>query len=94
MTNQTLPTDSNNHQQISFGLRLTSCREALGLDRKEAAAQLRLSEKVIVMLEDGEIANNLPLTFVRGYVRSYGKLLAIPEQEIQDMFTLLTHAAW
>jgi len=66
----------------TIGLRLRSAREALGLDSKEAAAQLRLNEKIILMLEKDAYASDIPPTFIRGYLRSYGKLLQIPDHEI------------
>lgn len=66
-----------------FGTRLQSAREALGLERKEAAAQLRLNEKVILMMEKDSYPPDLPVTFIRGYMRAYGKFLQIPEAEIK-----------
>lgn len=68
---------------IPFSARLQAAREAIGLDLKDAAAQLRLNERVILMLETDCYSSDLPPTFVRGYIRAYGKLLQIPEEEIQ-----------
>jgi cytoskeletal protein RodZ len=88
MINQ--PPNMNIEKQIDFGIRLTSCREALGMDIKEAAAQLRLSEKIIVMMESGEFEPDLPLMFLKGYLRNYSKLLAIPEDEVQEALQTLS----
>lgn len=66
----------------TLGSRLQTAREALGLDRKDAAAQLRLQEKMIIMMENDTYPSDLPTTFVRGYLRAYGKLLQIPEAEV------------
>ena len=87
MTNDMQPMnlDQNN---TTFGARLQAAREAMGLDRKAAAAQLRLNERIIIMLETGDIDPTLPLTFLRGYIRSYGKLLQIPEPEITQALEL------
>ncbi len=82
MTNETLP-PVNENKTIPFGSRLRSAREAMGLERKDAAAQLRLNEKIIVMLEKDKYPSDLPVTFIRGYIRAYGKLLEIPEIEIK-----------
>src|SRR3990167_7733460 len=82
MTNET-QAPTTNSKLIPFGLRLKSAREALGLERKDAAAQLRLKEKVIIMLEKDRYPSDLPVTFIRGYMRAYGKLLQIPEYEIK-----------
>lgn len=89
MINQTLHNGFNPNKQIPFGIRLKSAREALGMDRKEVAAQLRLHEKVISMIESGEFKSDLPLTFIRGYIRNYSKLLEIPEQEVQEALEML-----
>jgi len=89
MINQTLPTNMNNYKHAHFGVRLKSAREALGMDRKEVASQLRLHEQVITMLENGEFNTNLPLTFIRGYIRNYSKLMEIPEKELSDALELL-----
>ena len=82
MTNETQQMTTNDHKINTFGARLKSARESIGLDRKDAAAQLRLSETVITMMERERYPDDLPITFVRGYIRSYGKLLQIPELEI------------
>lgn len=85
MTTDTLVASTNTPiSGIPFGTRLQAAREALGLDSKDAAAQLRLNERVILMLETDCYASDLPATFVRGYIRAYGKLLQIPEEEIKQ----------
>jgi cytoskeleton protein RodZ len=90
MTNDNLQTGSFNDQNsIPLGMRFQSAREAMGLDRKDVAAQLRLHEKVITMIESGEFKTDLPLTFIRGYIRNYAKLLAIPENEVKEGLDLL-----
>lgn len=35
------------------------------------------------MLESGDLDPGLPLTFVRGYIRNYSKLLSIPDNEVK-----------
>lgn len=66
----------------TIGLRLKMTREARGLKRNDIADQLKLNEKFIIMIEDEKYPPDLPLTFVRGYIRSYAKLLAIPDAEV------------
>ncbi len=83
MINQTLHPLFPERKHAPFGARLKSAREIMGMDRKEAAAQLRLQEKIITMLESGDLDPGLPLTFVRGYLRNYSKLLNIPENEVK-----------
>lgn len=86
MTTETQQPQANtpeHKQPIPFGLRLKSAREALGLERKDAAQKLRLSEKIILMMEKDRYPIDLPVTFIRGYLRAYGKLLQIPEYEVK-----------
>lgn len=81
MTNMTQ--QINETSQIPLGAKLQSAREAMRLDRKDAAAQLRLSESIIGMIENNSFPESMPPIFVRGYTRSYGKLLQISEDIIQ-----------
>lgn len=84
MTNENLQTSTPVKPPIPFGMRLQSAREALRLERKDAAAQLRLSEKIITMMEKDSYPSDLPPTFIRGYMRSYGKLLEISDIDIAE----------
>jgi cytoskeleton protein RodZ len=77
-------TETTDAKRIPFGKRLKSARETLGLERKDAAAQLHLNEKVIIMMENDRYPADLPITFIRGYLRSYAKLLQIPDYEIKQ----------
>lgn len=77
------PEQKSEHKPSPFGARLKSARESLGLERKDVAVQLRLNEKVITMMERDRFPADLPITFIRGYIRAYGKLLQIPENEIK-----------
>lgn len=84
MTNDTSNNQSPDQKgPISFGMRLKNAREAMGLDRTDAAEQLRLNEKVIIMMEKDRYPVDLPVTFIRGYLRAYSKLLEIPEHEVK-----------
>jgi len=68
----------------SFGTHLKETRETKGLSRKEVASQLRLNEKVIIMMEHDRYPHDLPVTFIKGYLKSYSKLLQISEKETQQ----------
>jgi cytoskeleton protein RodZ len=85
MTNENslLNSVSADSKRIPFGARLKSTREAMGLERKDVATQLRLNEKIIVMMEKDRYPVDLPITFIRGYLRSYAKFLQIPDLEIK-----------
>lgn len=83
MTNETQTANPTDNKPIPFGSRLKSARESLGFERKDVAAQLRLNEKIIIMMEKDRYPADLPVTFIRGYLRAYGKLLQIPEYEVK-----------
>jgi cytoskeleton protein RodZ len=83
MTNETQQPHPSDTKPTPFGARLKSARESLGLERAEVAAQLRLNEKIIIMMEKDRYPADLPVTFIRGYLRAYGKLLQIPEYEVK-----------
>ena len=69
-----------------IGARKTA-REAMGLDSKDAAAQLRLNESIILMMEKDQ-PDNLPMTAVRGYIRArqdYYNLIMRIKQAIEPI---------
>lgn len=65
-----------------LGLRLKSAREALHLTEKEAAARLHLNVNLITIMESENFENAPPAAFLRGYLKSYARLLNVPEAEI------------
>jgi cytoskeleton protein RodZ len=89
MTNETQHTPPLDQKKLSFGARLKSVRETKGMDRKDVATQLRLSEKKIAMMEYERYPADLPVTFIRGYLRAYGRLLQIPEHDIKYAIELI-----
>ena len=88
MTNEK-PIQANEKKTASFGSRLKAAREAKGMERREVAAQLRLAEKKIAMMEYERYPADLPVTFIRGYLRAYGRFLQLPEHEIQHAVNLI-----
>jgi cytoskeleton protein RodZ len=64
------------------GRRLREAREAKGLSRQEVASQLRLQLRLIEALEEDNEAELPPATFVSGYLRSYARLLELPEDSV------------
>ena len=89
MTNITQQTSGTENRQIPLGAKLQSARESMNLDRKDTAAQLRLNESVIDMIENDSFPTSMPQIFIRGYIRSYGKLLQLSEEDIQAGLTPL-----
>lgn len=84
MTNETKQRDVADRiiRQAGLGNRLRSARETMRISEKDAAARLHLNSKIITILENEEFENGPPDTFLRGYIRSYAKLLNIPDSEI------------
>jgi cytoskeleton protein RodZ len=76
--------DLTNHiiTQTGLGKRLRVARESMRISEKEAASRLRLNPKIIPIMENETFDNDLPPTFMRGYLRSYMRMLNIPEEEI------------
>lgn len=91
MMTETTQNNLAGFKSTPFGLRLQSARESLGLESKDAAAQLRLNEKIILMMETDCYSSDLPPTFLRGYIRAYGKLLQIPDHEIKQAIEPIQH---
>lgn len=63
------------------GRRLQQAREAAGVSRSEMAAQMRISERMIAALEEDDYEALPSATFATGYVRSYVRILGLPEAE-------------
>jgi cytoskeleton protein RodZ len=78
MTNQ-----SENSKLSGLGFRLQKSRESMHLTQKEAAARLYLNPKIVEIIENEAFHEGPPLTFMRGYLRSYARLLNLPEGEIK-----------
>jgi cytoskeleton protein RodZ len=61
----------------SAGALLMQVREAAGLSRADVAHKLKFSQRQIETVESGDYAALGGKTFVRGFVRTYAKLLGI-----------------
>lgn len=64
------------------GARLREARESRKLTIGQAAAQLRMQARIIEALENDDYSGLPGNTFVQGYLRSYSRLLGLPEQSI------------
>ncbi len=67
-----------------LGTRLKTARESLHLSQKDVAVRLHLGPSMIQIIENEDFRRAPPPTFMRGYVRSYAKLLnlAVTDDEI------------
>lgn len=67
-------------RQVGERLRQARSEQKLGLE--EVAERLRLSPAVVSAIEAGDSEKLPAMTFVRGYIRSYARLLKIEEQSL------------
>ncbi|GAA0664917.1 RodZ domain-containing protein [Rheinheimera tangshanensis] len=74
-------------QTLSAGQLLRQAREQQNLTLAQVAQQLNLSRSLIDDLEQDQVDAKLSSTFVRGYLRSYAKLLKIPAQQVLDAYS-------
>lgn len=71
------------------GERLTQARDALNLSIEDVATKLHLTKRCIIDLEENNYHTSIPLTFMRGYLRAYARMLELPENEIMNAFKAL-----
>ncbi|MGP1959906.1 MAG: cytoskeleton protein RodZ, partial [Arsenophonus sp. NC-TX2-MAG3] len=71
--------------EITVGQRLLQEREALGLSRESVAEKLCLKVCTVRKIEEDSNSHSVDPTFLRGYIRSYAKLVNIPEKEILEL---------
>ena len=81
---------------VNPGETLRSAREAKGLSPASVAQSLNLSEFNVRLIEDGAFERLPGLTFARGYVRAYARLLGLDQNRVIvefDQFTGTTAGA-
>ena len=74
-------THDHNEAQ-STGVRLRNAREQLGLSQQAVAERLCLKVSTVRDIEEDKAPADLASTFLRGYIRSYARLVHIPEEEL------------
>ncbi len=70
----------------TLGERLRRAREAQGLKIEAVAEQLHMDVARLKALERDDFSSFPAAVFVRGYVRSYARLLALPEDELSALY--------
>ncbi len=68
-----------------FGKRLKIARETMRLTEKDVALRLHLNSDVIALIENESYESGPPLIFLKGYLRSYARLVSLPEAEINQV---------
>lgn len=64
------------------GSRLREARELQKLTPEQVASQLRMQTRIIEALENDDYSSLPGSTFIQGYLRSYSRLLGLPEENI------------
>ncbi|BDH44935.1 cytoskeleton protein RodZ [Salmonella enterica subsp. enterica serovar Choleraesuis] len=77
-------THENNAAQTT-GERLRTAREQMGLSQQAVAERLCLKLSTVRDIEEDKAPADLASTFLRGYIRSYARLVHIPEEELLPM---------
>lgn len=76
-TNSPASSSTTSKSHTGPGSRLRTAREARNMAVTEVATQLRLDSNVISAIENDDFAALPSATFVKGYLRSYGGILAL-----------------
>ncbi|MFP3029256.1 MAG: cytoskeleton protein RodZ [Arsenophonus sp.] len=76
--------------EITVGQRLLQARETLGLSREIVAERLCLKVCTVRKIEEDSNSHSVNPTFLRGYIRSYAKLVKIPEKDILELLEKYT----
>ena len=69
----------------STGERLRGAREQMGLTQQNVAERLCLKLSTVRDIEEDNAPAELASTFLRGYIRSYARLVHVPEEELLPM---------
>ncbi|WP_261639960.1 cytoskeleton protein RodZ [Erwinia mallotivora] len=69
----------------STGDRLREARENMGLTQQNVAERLCLKLSTVRDIEEDKSPADLASTFLRGYIRSYARLVHVPEEELLPM---------
>lgn len=74
----------------TMGERLRRAREQLGFSQQTVAERLCLKVSTVRDIEENKSPQDLASTFLRGYIRSYARLVHIPEEELLPMMAKQT----
>lgn len=85
-------TEANQEQKTAqtTGERLRQAREKLGLSQQVVAERLCLKVSTVRDIEEDKAPADLASTFLRGYIRSYARLVHVPEDELLPMMAKQT----
>jgi cytoskeleton protein RodZ len=84
---------SQESRQLGPSVVLSAARERLGLSQKEVADKLFLTTTFIRYIDEGEFAKITKPAFIRGYLRSYARLVELSGDEIVAMYEAALEAS-
>lgn len=82
-----------NSDALIGGELLRRARTAQQLSIEHVARYLHLTDSVVQAIERSEIPRHVPVIYLRGYLRSYAKLLAVDAEQVLAGFQLRETAA-
>ncbi len=77
-------TETGEAVRLNLGVRLKAAREARGMSEQDVAQRLRLDLRIIRALEADDLERLPALTFVRGYLRNYARLVGLDESMVTE----------
>lgn len=69
------------------GVALRRARESMGLQQADVAKELRLSLQTIKDIEAHDFRQSHALTYVKGYLRGYARMVELPAEDIIEHFS-------
>ncbi|WP_408635274.1 RodZ domain-containing protein [Rodentibacter haemolyticus] len=80
------PIEVQSDREMTLGEKFRQARESLNLSLEDVSKQIALRPAILAQIENNEfIQKNVPATFMKGYVRNYGKFLRLPESLWADL---------
>jgi len=75
---------------IDIGARLCEARDNLGLDSEKVAKELNLAVEIITKIEQNNFHQDIPVAFIRGYVKAYSTKVGLDTPKILAEFDTQT----
>lgn len=75
-------------RSLTVGLQLKQARKGKGLSIEDIASELKLIKTNVLDIESSEYKRRIPITFYRGYIRSYAKFLGLSDVELIEAFNV------
>jgi|GEM_PF-1274415 len=85
--------EKNSPALLDIGALLVEARENQNLSSQDIADQMNLTLSVITKIEANEFEQDIPLAFIRGYIRSYAKKVGVDVENLCAEFDKQTGQA-